>query len=194
MIEPALEMSAMDQLQLPQIRTVFPAATTTISSSSPPSIAIQPPLPAYLRPLSSCSLLCLSSRYEQSLNECCNTRSKHGKPAGKMVSKSTRIIILLCIDTAFFLLELIVGYGVHSLALVADSFHMLNDVLSLCVGLWAVRIANKGKTKMYTYGVSKTTNKWLDSLLNLSPVATSRDAWGTGQRRLPGSIVPLHLP
>lgn len=68
-------------------------------------------------------------------------------------SKSTRIIILLAIDTAFFLLELIVGYAVHSLALVADAFHMLNDVLSLCVGLWAVRVANnKTSSKMYTYG------------------------------------------
>ncbi|KAI4235863.1 MAG: hypothetical protein LQ352_008057 [Teloschistes flavicans] len=68
-------------------------------------------------------------------------------------SKSTRIIILLVIDTVFFLLELIVGYGVHSLALVADSFHMLNDVLSLCVGLWAVKVANeKPSSKMYTYG------------------------------------------
>ncbi|KAL8862809.1 MAG: hypothetical protein Q9178_000751 [Gyalolechia marmorata] len=69
------------------------------------------------------------------------------------LSKSTRIIILLAIDSAFFLLELIVGYGVHSLALVADSFHMLNDVLSLCVGLWAVKVANeKSSSKMYTYG------------------------------------------
>ncbi|KAL8910227.1 MAG: hypothetical protein Q9171_004470 [Xanthocarpia ochracea] len=70
------------------------------------------------------------------------------------LSKSTRIVILLAIDSAFFLLELIVGYGVHSLALVADSFHMLNDVLSLCVGLWAVKVANeKSSSKMYTYGV-----------------------------------------
>ena len=44
------------------------------------------------------------------------------------------------------------GYAVHSLALVADSFHMLNDVLSLCVGLWAVRVANTGSSKTYTYG------------------------------------------
>ena len=29
---------------------------------------------------------------------------------------------------------------------------MLNDVLSLCVGLWAVRIANKESSKIYTYG------------------------------------------
>ncbi|KAF2650186.1 cation efflux protein [Lophiostoma macrostomum CBS 122681] len=69
------------------------------------------------------------------------------------LSKSTRILILLAIDAAFFLLELVVGYAVHSLALVADSFHMLNDVLSLCVGLWAVKVANeKTNSKMYTYG------------------------------------------
>jgi hypothetical protein len=41
------------------------------------------------------------------------------------LSKSTRIMILLAIDTGFFFLELIVGYAVHSLALVADSFHMV---------------------------------------------------------------------
>ncbi|GAB7347447.1 hypothetical protein MBLNU459_g4364t2 [Dothideomycetes sp. NU459] len=69
------------------------------------------------------------------------------------LSKSTRILILLAIDSVFFLVELITGYAVHSLALVADSFHMLNDVLSLCVGLWAVKVANqKTNSKMYTYG------------------------------------------
>lgn len=58
------------------------------------------------------------------------------------ISKSNRILILLAIDSAFFLLELVVGkplkycilesdsnaqpgYAVHSLALVADSFHMV---------------------------------------------------------------------
>jgi zinc transporter 1 len=46
------------------------------------------------------------------------------------LSKSTRIMILLGIDSAFFLLELIVGYAVHSLALVADSFHMVSPSAS----------------------------------------------------------------
>ncbi|KAJ5153729.1 Cation efflux protein [Penicillium coprophilum] len=69
------------------------------------------------------------------------------------LSKTNRILILLVIDTAFFLLELITGYAVHSLALVADSFHMLNDVLSLCVGLWAVKVANREtSSNTYTYG------------------------------------------
>ncbi|KAJ6006948.1 hypothetical protein N7451_004892 [Penicillium sp. IBT 35674x] len=65
------------------------------------------------------------------------------------LSKTNRIIILLVIDTAFFFWS----YAVHSLALIADSFHMLNDVLSLCVGLWAVKVANREtNSKMYTYG------------------------------------------
>ncbi|WEW60010.1 Zinc resistance conferring protein [Emydomyces testavorans] len=69
------------------------------------------------------------------------------------LSKSHRIILLLAIDTVFFLIELTVGYAVHSLALVADAFHMLNDVLSLCVGLWAVKVASdKTSSKSYTYG------------------------------------------
>ena len=43
------------------------------------------------------------------------------------LSKSTRISILLAIDSVFFLIELITGYAVHSLALVADSFHMVSS-------------------------------------------------------------------
>ena len=64
------------------------------------------------------------------------------------LSKSTRICILLAIDTVFFLIELVTGmsdhhpgrattdiltkhpgYAVHSLALVADSFHMVSRIL-----------------------------------------------------------------
>lgn len=47
-------------------------------------------------------------------------------------SRSARIITLLVIDTLFFFLEIIVGYAVHSLALVADSFHMVCIPPSRC--------------------------------------------------------------
>lgn len=40
-------------------------------------------------------------------------------------SKSTRIKVMLVIDVMFFLLELGVGFAVHSLALMADAFHMV---------------------------------------------------------------------
>ncbi|KAM5453961.1 Zinc resistance conferring protein [Microsporum audouinii] len=80
------------------------------------------------------------------------------------LTKSQRIIILLIIDTVFFVIELSVGYAVHSLALVADAFHMLNDVLSLCVGLWAVRVANEKSSKTYTYGWQRAET--LGALIN----------------------------
>ena len=42
---------------------------------------------------------------------------------------------------------------------------MLNDVLSLCVGLWAVKVANeKSKSKMYTYGWQRAET--LGALIN----------------------------
>ncbi|KAA1082377.1 hypothetical protein PGT21_001513 [Puccinia graminis f. sp. tritici] len=68
-------------------------------------------------------------------------------------SRSLRIKVLLLIDTAFFFLELIVGYSVGSLALVADSFHMLNDVCSLLVALYAIKLAgNSKRSHEYSYG------------------------------------------
>lgn len=41
-------------------------------------------------------------------------------------SKEVRILALLALDTVFFLLEIIIGYAVNSLALVADAFHMVS--------------------------------------------------------------------
>ncbi|PWN41271.1 cation efflux protein [Ceraceosorus guamensis] len=68
--------------------------------------------------------------------------------------KEARIITLLVIDVVFFLVEIIVGYSVGSLALVADSFHMLNDVMSLVVALYALRLSTRDHAKdpRYSYG------------------------------------------
>ncbi|EWY79842.1 CDF family cation efflux system protein [Fusarium oxysporum NRRL 32931] len=67
-------------------------------------------------------------------------------------SKSTRIKVMIAIDTAFFLLELVTGFLAHSLALMADAFHMLNDIISLIIGLWAVSAAQKATTDEFTFG------------------------------------------
>ena len=40
-------------------------------------------------------------------------------------SKETRIWVMIAIDTVFLLTELVVGYWVGSLALIADAFHMV---------------------------------------------------------------------
>lgn len=69
------------------------------------------------------------------------------------LSRSARITLLLIIDIIFFFLELIVGYIVGSLALVADSFHMLNDVMSLVVALYAIKLTGKtADHSRYSYG------------------------------------------
>ncbi|SPO23776.1 related to COT1 - Vacuolar zinc (and possibly other metals) transporter [Ustilago trichophora] len=68
------------------------------------------------------------------------------------LSKETRIITLLVIDVVFFFIEIITGYAVGSLALVADSFHMLNDVMSLVVALWAVKLSTKASDHKFSYG------------------------------------------
>ncbi|KAL0951089.1 hypothetical protein HGRIS_007827 [Hohenbuehelia grisea] len=69
------------------------------------------------------------------------------------MSRSARITLLLVIDVIFFFVELIVGYAVGSLALVADSFHMLNDVMSLIVALYAIKLTAKSSTdSRYSYG------------------------------------------
>ena len=49
------------------------------------------------------------------------------------------------------MVELIVGYMTNSMALVADSFHMLSDIISLAVGYFALKFSQKKSTD-----VSKT--------------------------------------
>ncbi|TFK41085.1 cation efflux protein [Crucibulum laeve] len=69
------------------------------------------------------------------------------------MSRSARITLLLLIDVVFFFVELIAGYAVGSLALVADSFHMLNDVMSLLVALYAIKLTAANATdSRYSYG------------------------------------------
>ncbi|BGP13472.1 hypothetical protein JCM10213_001796 [Rhodosporidiobolus nylandii] len=68
-------------------------------------------------------------------------------------SRAFKLKLLLAIDTAFLFLELGVGTVVGSLALVADSFHMLNDVCSLIVALQALKLAeNSAASAKLSYG------------------------------------------
>ncbi|KAI9322634.1 cation efflux protein [Dichotomocladium elegans] len=70
-----------------------------------------------------------------------------------LLSRQGRVKMMLCINFAFFIAEITVGYYASSLALVADSFHMLNDVLSLVVALWAIRVASQSEyNPKYSYG------------------------------------------
>ena len=56
-------------------------------------------------------------------------------------TKTFRLSSMLSLTFSFFLVEIIVGHFTHSLTLVADSFHMLSDVIALCIGLLSVRVS-----------------------------------------------------
>lgn len=58
-------------------------------------------------------------------------------------TKSFKICFQIVLILIIFIAELHTGIFSNSTALVADSFHALSDVISLCVGLVAVRTAHK---------------------------------------------------
>jgi len=70
---------------------------------------------------------------------------------GRYTGKTCRLSSMLVLTTTYFLVEIIVGYVTNSMALVADSFHMLSDVIALVIGLFSVRISKKTTAKN-TYG------------------------------------------
>ncbi|XP_005112465.1 zinc/cadmium resistance protein [Aplysia californica] len=70
---------------------------------------------------------------------------------GRYSGKTCRLSVMLAMTASFFLVEIIVGYVTNSIALVADSFHMLSDVVALIVGFASVRIS-KWPSKRNTYG------------------------------------------
>lgn len=66
-----------------------------------------------------------------------STGKHHGR---RGLSRSTRLIIMLAMTFAFFAVELAFGYLSHSMALIADSFHMLSDVMALAIAFACLRV------------------------------------------------------
>lgn len=65
---------------------------------------------------------------------------------------SSKYAITIPLFALFFIAELIVGLISNSLALQADAFHLLSDILSLCIGYVAQSHTQRVPTDEYTYG------------------------------------------
>ena len=73
-----------------------------------------------------------------------------------LLSRKTAFISMTFLLSAFFLTEIVVGYITNSMALIADSFHMLSDVASLIVGYLALRYSNiEAPRDRYTFGYAR---------------------------------------
>uniref|UniRef100_A0A3Q3DT70 Cation efflux protein transmembrane domain-containing protein n=1 Tax=Hippocampus comes TaxID=109280 RepID=A0A3Q3DT70_HIPCM len=83
-----------------------------------------------------------------------------------------RLLCMLSLTFAFFIVEVVVSRITASLSMLSDSFHMLSDVIALIVALVAVRFAEK------TQATDKNTFGWIraevmGALVNPSASRTS---------------------
>lgn len=75
---------------------------------------------------------------------------------GRYSGKTCRLLFMLVLTVAFFVAELVSGYLGNSIALLSDSFNMLSDLISLCVGLGSGYIARRGsRGSGATYGYAR---------------------------------------
>jgi len=70
-----------------------------------------------------------------------------GRGEGRYSGKKCRLVSMFSLTFSFFLVEIIVGYLTNSMALVADSFHMLSDIAALVIAFMSVRMAPKSWSK-----------------------------------------------
>lgn len=73
---------------------------------------------------------------------------------GRYSGKTCRLLFMLVLTVVFFVAELASGYLGNSIALLSDSFNMLSDLISLCVGLstgYIARRAPGGSRATYGY-------------------------------------------
>eukprot|EP00092_Neocalanus_flemingeri_P047619 GFUD01054035.1.p1 GENE.GFUD01054035.1~~GFUD01054035.1.p1 ORF type:complete len:536 (-),score=154.62 GFUD01054035.1:840-2447(-) len=70
-----------------------------------------------------------------------------GRGEGRYSGKKCRLVSMFSLTTAFFFVEIIVGYLTNSMALVADSFHMLSDIAALVIAFLSVKMAPKSWSK-----------------------------------------------
>ena len=62
------------------------------------------------------------------------------------------LLTALALIAAFMIVEVVVGFVVGSVALIADAGHMLSDVGALAASLWAIKLAAKPAAGAWTYG------------------------------------------
>ncbi|KAI7789168.1 cation diffusion facilitator family metal ion [Diaporthe eres] len=62
------------------------------------------------------------------------------------LSPKTRLIITISISFAFFVAEITVAFKTRSLALLADAFHYMNDLIGFIVALTAVIISERARS------------------------------------------------
>ncbi|HEX5573704.1 MAG TPA: cation diffusion facilitator family transporter, partial [Nitrososphaeraceae archaeon] len=80
------------------------------------------------------------------------------------VSRKHVLVIVLFLTSVYFVVQIIIGLVIGSLALLSDAGHMLIDVCGLVMALLAITFSQKAATPKRTYGFYRA--EILTSLLN----------------------------
>ena len=86
------------------------------------------------------------------------------EPRSHARSDQRRLLIVLCVTSAYLLTELVGGYLTGSLALLSDAVHMLTDIAALCLGMLTLWISTRPASSAKTYGYLRA--EILGALLN----------------------------
>ena len=79
----------------------------------------------------------------------------HHHPGDARAMNRRRLLIVLCLALSYAGIEVIGGFLTGSLALLADSLHMLSDVAALALSLLAVWMAARPASGRRTFGNSR---------------------------------------
>ena len=69
--------------------------------------------------------------------------------------QARRLLIVLVVIAAFFVVELIGAKAAHSDVLEADAYHLLMDVLALAISLGAMKLATRHPSPRFTFGLRR---------------------------------------
>jgi zinc transporter 1 len=75
------------------------------------------------------------------------------------MNKEQRILAVICIASAFLIVELAIGFRNRSLALIADAFHITSDLIGYVVAYVAVIMSRRERVspKKYSFGYQKAS-------------------------------------
>ncbi len=73
----------------------------------------------------------------------------------RLLKTQRTLFAMISMVGVFAVAEFALGIVTGSLAILADAFHMISDMLALVVGVVAVRLASRPRTVTHTYGFKR---------------------------------------
>ncbi len=106
----------------------------------------------------------------------------HGHPAQQRSGSPRAFFWSVVLNSGLSGLQLAIGFGFGSLALIGDAIHNLGDVAGLLFGWGAERLSARPATARFTYGFGRSTQ--LASLVNAGLILMAAGVliWEGGQR------------